>query len=136
MNNKFIEDLVLSYYNWYKSKVDLIADFPIKILVIDNNTQYSSCKFSNETFIIRINTKQAALPFTEYSHYKNDIEIGDFEGNEIQKLKAIVAHEVAHIFEFLDRAIYSDIRKERSHGATFQNHYRVLRNNFVNTAAV
>lgn len=140
-----LEDKVLQYFNWYVNNNDtyynsLANIYKIKVYTVDNKYQSSSCKFqfckTDVHVTIRINLYQARQPvLREYCYYKDDPEIGDYSGRYIEHLNIIICHEIAHIFTFLESIYIPDIRTENAHGITFQEHYRQLRNNFVNKVA-
>jgi len=68
------------------------------------------------------------------SDYKKDTEIGNLITlNPLIYILSILCHEIAHIFQKLE--YYLHIVEEdvsQGHGLLFQNHYRKLRNKFVN----
>ena len=69
--------------------------------------------------------------FYEYPSFDSDKHIGGFYATDYTlKLKAIVAHEVAHAVQFFE---YKKLNTRcKPHGPIFKKYYKLLRDNFVN----
>lgn len=73
------------------------------------------------------------LRFLEYSSYDKDPIIGGFYSlNYADKIKATVAHEVAHAIQYFDYK--KNNYRDTPHGAVFKNYYKMLRKEFINPA--
>lgn len=77
--------------------------------------------------------------FNEYAHIKNDAEIGEFWGSWRKVIGALIAHELAHCVEYMNKLLYTKsaaLSNETgfgNHGAVWQKIYRDLRGNFINS---
>jgi hypothetical protein len=71
--------------------------------------------------------------FYEYPAYDSDATIGGFYSTQYEhKLKAIIAHEVAHAVQFLE---YKKTNTRcKPHGTIFKKYYKLFRTTFVNSA--
>jgi hypothetical protein len=78
-----------------------------------------------------ITTPQVTYLFNEYPSYHANKEIGGFYAvDPYLKLKAIIAHEVAHAVQFYSYMVTGT--RCQPHGPVFKNYYCMLRQRFVN----
>jgi len=75
--------------------------------------------------------KSQVYRFYEYRSYDSDSIIGGFySANPYHKLRAIVAHEMAHAIQFF---MYNKTGSRcKPHGPVFKKYYKELREEFVN----
>jgi hypothetical protein len=70
--------------------------------------------------------------FYEYPSYDSNSIIGGFYGKDYTlKLKAIIAHEVAHAVQMFEYSKFNF--RCKPHGAVFKKHYSTFRKLFVNS---
>jgi hypothetical protein len=69
--------------------------------------------------------------FYEYPSYDSDKTIGGFYARDTTlKLEAVIAHEVAHAIQFFEYKKLST--RCKPHGPKFKQHYKLLRQLFIN----
>ena len=69
--------------------------------------------------------------FYEYPSYDDDKIIGGFYARDTAlKLEAVVAHEIAHAIQYFEYAKFNT--RCKPHGPKFKQHYKLLRETFIN----
>ena len=75
--------------------------------------------------------KSEVYLFNEYPSYHNDKDIGGFYATDpYLKLRALIAHEVAHAIQYHSYKVLGN--RCKPHGPVFKSYYKMLRDRFVN----